>query len=122
MAIDHHPSRPASPRHFLPTPGLPGAGLPSDRLAQLAARQAFVTLKTSFLQAVDELTDQRIDWLRRQLRAAEEPSDLWLLRAPVFAALAGAESERRQRRQALRRSLESLFPDSEPPTSGFASF
>jgi hypothetical protein len=104
----------------MPIPGLPGAGLPSDRLAQLAARQAFVLLKQTFQQAVDELADEHADWLRRQVRAAEEPGDLWLLRAPVFAALAGAD--RRTHRQALRRSLGSLFPDSEPPTSAFAAF
>ena len=113
---------PASPRHFVPSPGLPGAGLPSDRLAQLAARQAFVAMKSTFQQAVDDLADGHTEWLRHQVRAAEEPTDLWLLRAPIFAALAGSSAERRLRRHALRRSLESLFPDSEPPSSGFASF
>jgi len=113
---------PAAPRHFLPTAALPGAGLPCDRLAQLAARRAFVVLKGCFEEAVDDLTDGHADWLRRQVRAAEEPNDLWLLRAPVFAALAGGGLDRRRRRHALRRSLEMLFPDSEPATSGFASF
>jgi hypothetical protein len=116
------PMSSTAPRHFVASSALPGAGLPSDRLAQLAARHAFVVLKNCFQQAVDDVVDTHADWLRRQVRAAEEPTDLWLLRAPVFAVLAGAGLERRQRRQALRRSLETLFPDSEPATSGFASF
>ena len=47
------------------------------------------------------------------MRAAEEPVDLWLLRAPVFAALAGVQPEQRQRRQQLRRGLDSIFPELE---------
>jgi len=109
--------QPAAPRHFVPTPGLPEAGLPSDRLAQIAARRAFVALKATFMQALALDADNHRDWLRRQVHAAEEPSDLWLLRAPMFAALAGSGAERRQQRQALRRSLESLFPDSEPASA-----
>jgi hypothetical protein len=112
---------PAAPRHFMPTPALAGVGLPHDRLARLAARQAFVALKASFQLAVADLDGSHGDWLRHQVRAAEEPTDLWLLRAPVFAALAGYSLEKRQRRQALRSSLERLFPDSEPPT-GFGQF
>ena len=46
-----------------------------------------------------------------QVQAAEGPVDLWLLRAPVFAALVGVDTEQRQRRQALRRGLDSMFPD-----------
>ncbi|HLL20303.1 MAG TPA: hypothetical protein VK439_16105, partial [Rubrivivax sp.] len=56
--------------------------------------------------------------LRELVRGAEEPVDLWLLRAPVFAALNGAEPEYRGRRQMLRRGLDSMFPDLEP-ASGF---
>ncbi len=112
---------PTAPRHFMPSPALPGAGLPHDRLARLAARRAFVVLKTSFHDAVDDMPGSSGDWLRHQVRSAEEPTDLWLLRAPVFAALAGNTLDKRQRRHALRRSLETLFPDSEPP-SVFASF
>ena len=110
-----------SPRHFLPTAALPGAGLPGDRMARLAARKAFVELKLSFIDAVTMLAGRDGDWLRQQVRHAEEPVDLWLLRAPVFAALAGQDSERRSRRQMLRRGLDSVFPDLEP-TSAFVSF
>jgi hypothetical protein len=55
------------------------------------------------------------------VRLAEDPEDLLLLRGHVFASLAGADAHQRSHRQALRRSLDSLFPDS-APRSGFASF
>ena len=88
-----------------------GAGMPGDRGARLAARQAFVDLKLSFLDSLQG--SQGVDWLLAQVRAAEEPVDLWLLRAPVLATVAGATPEQRQRRQHLRRSLDSVFPDLE---------
>jgi hypothetical protein len=107
------------PRHFSPGAGLPGAGLPGDRSAHLAARRAFVDLKLTFLHALEGAP--AVDWLCHQVRAAEEPVDLWLLRAPVFAALAGVQPELRQRRQRLRRGLDSIFPDLDPASS-FAPF
>jgi hypothetical protein len=89
----------------------------------MAARRSFVLLKASFHEAVSDLEGEHADWLRRQVRAAEEPTDLLLLRAPVFTALAGGGIEHRMRRRALRRGLDSLFPDSEPAVaSGFAGF
>ena len=93
--------------------------MPGDRSAHLAARQAFVELKQTYLHAMQGASD--VDWLRNLVRAAEEPVDLWLLRAPVFAALAGGTTEQRQRRQQLRRGLDSVFPDLDPP-SGFTPF
>ena len=68
------------PRHFTP-----GAALPSDRHARIAARRAFVALKMTFLHALEDTPAD--EWLRHQIRSAEEPVDLWLLRAPVFACL-----------------------------------
>jgi AcrR family transcriptional regulator len=103
-----------APRHFVASPALPGAGLPHDRMAQMAARQAFVALKRCFIEAVAAVPDARGDWLRQQVRSAEEPIDLWLLRAPVFAGLAGSDPVRRARRQQLRSGLDSLFLDSGP--------
>lgn len=96
----------SAPRDFTP-----GAGLPGDRGARLAARQAFVSLKRSFLDALE--TVPTAEWLRVQVRAAEEPVDLWLLRAPVFAALGRMNDDCRSHRQRLHRSLDTIFPDLE---------
>jgi hypothetical protein len=101
--------------------GLPGAGLPHDRLARLAARRAFVGLKQDFMHAVAALDDERGSWLRDQVRKAEQPEDLLLLRGHVFACLSGGDAGRVERRRMLRRTLDSQFPDS-APRSGFMSF
>jgi hypothetical protein len=93
-----------------------GAGMPGDRGARLAARQAFASLKHSFLDALGAASGA--DWLRAQVRAAEEPVDLWLLRAPVYAVLCCMDTDCRLRRQSLRRSLDSMFPELDEP-SGF---
>jgi hypothetical protein len=109
-----------APRQFGPafaglaTPDL--SGLPQDRQARVAARRAFVDLKRTFMHALDGLPG--VEWLVAQVRAAEEPVDLWLLRAPAFAALVGADPQVRHRRQRLRRGLDSVFPDLDEP-SGF---
>ena len=114
----------AAPRHFtpeaaLPGAALPGAGLPGDRLARIAARRAFVGLKQAFLSALHDAAGHEAIWLRGQVRGAEEPVDLWLLRASVFEVLDGPE--RRVLRQGLRRALDTLFPNSQP-ASGFLPF
>jgi hypothetical protein len=112
-----------APRHFLSASAPAAAGMPSDRAAQLAARRAFVLLKLDFVEAVSDLPGIEGVWLRREVRAAEEPATLWLLRGPVLAALAGDEPERRRRRRLLRRGLETLFPDAdEPAASRFSGF
>ncbi len=111
----------APPRHYTPGAQGPGVGLPGDRSARMAARRAFVDLKQTYLLALAGAAQADTAWLRNQVRQAEEPVDLWLLRGPVFAALAGAEPERRRCRQMLRRGLDSVFADSEP-ASGFAPF
>jgi len=53
------------------------------------------------------------DWLSRLVQQADEPVDLWLLRAPVFALLQGVDAEHRSARQLLRRGLDTMFPDLE---------
>lgn len=118
-------NQPLAPRHFvnagMPWRGLPGAGMPGDRLARIASRRAFVDLKQDFMHAVAALHDERGSWLRDQVRRAEEPEDLLLLRGHVFASLSGHDAGLTERRRMLRRTLDSQFPDSAPP-SGFASF
>ena len=107
------------PRRFTPGAGLLDGGLPGDRCARMAARRAFAELKHSFLQALDGVPGAA--WLVIQVQGAEEPVDLWLLRAPVFATLLGMDAGCRQRRQVLRRSLDSMFPDLDEP-SAFTPF
>ena len=94
-----------------PQPVLPGGGLPHDRHARIAARRTFVALKHRFMAAVEDVDGQRADWLRHQVRQAQEPMDLWLLRGMVFDALGreGAATERTQRE--LQSELDSVFPD-----------
>lgn len=104
----------AAPRQFLaapPMPLLPGPGLPHDRHARIAARRTFVGLKQRFIHAVHGLDGLRGDWLRRQVRHAHEPVDLWLLRGAVFAALGLHDETTRRTRDELHQVLDSVFPD-----------
>jgi hypothetical protein len=91
----------------------PGAGLPQDRLARLAARQAFVDLKQDFMIATAGLPGQRGHWLRERVRMAEDPSNLWQLRRSLFAALGGNEPETCSLRHALKTGLDTLFTESD---------
>jgi hypothetical protein len=117
-----------APRHYTAQASLL-AGVPmqdggADREARIESRRAFAALKRTFLAVVADLQDRQADWLRAQVRSAELPVDLWLLRAPLFEALSGTDPERRRRRQLVRRSLESMFHDSEPQpaVSAFTAF
>ncbi len=85
--------------------------MPGDRRARVAARQAFADLKLTFLYVLEGAAGAA--WLRSLVEQAEEPVDLWLLRAPAFAALDGVGVDTRGRRQLLRRGLDTLFPDLE---------
>jgi hypothetical protein len=121
----------AVPAHFVAPPATAPAdpGMPQERAARVAARRAFVDLKLTYLGALDSLSGGAgaaaapSHWLRQQVVYAEDPVDLWLLRAPMFAALSGVQPERRRQRQALRRALETLFPDgdSDAGHSAFAT-
>ena len=94
-----------------------GGGAPADRLAAIAARRSFVALKLTYLDAAVALRGHAAEWLRDQVRAAEEPVDLYLLRAPLFSALSGADPERRRLRQRLRRAIEAVFGEPQPTTA-----
>ena len=87
-------------------------GMPGDRQVRIAARRAFVALKQSFLYVMHGLVGQAE--LQLRVQRAEEPHELWALRAPVFAALAGGDRQHRSRRQLLNRSLETMFPSAAP--------
>lgn len=106
------PAIPA-PRHHQERDAIGSWGLPQDRVARIAARRAFVALKQTYLLALHAAQGPRADWLRHQVRQAEEPADLWLLRGLVFEQLPGAEG-----RADLQRGLEAVFPR-RSPISGF---
>jgi hypothetical protein len=87
-----------------------------DRQAVIAARRAFVALKLAFAEAAAAAGGTHAQWLREQVRAAEDPVDLWLLRASLFSELAGPAPERRELRQRVRRALQTVFVEPQPAT------
>lgn len=96
---------------------LPGFGLPEDRLARLAARRAFVELKTSFMRAATDAAGPYSDLLRRRVRDADEALQLWRLRLPLLAALPAGHARTAQHRAELLRELDSVFPDTGDDTT-----
>lgn len=101
---------PREPRAALPQPVLPGHGLPHERQMRIAARRSFVEMKLHFTDVVAPLGGPRGDWLRFQVRQAQEPMDLWLLRGPVFDALGHSA---RHARLDLQRALDAMFAASD---------
>ena len=88
------------------------SGLPGDRSARIAARRAFVEMKQLFLFAAENVEDRKGAWLRSQVRQANDPIDLWLLRGPLLASLrSGDEPGTRHLRAELYRRLDSTFPE-----------
>lgn len=91
---------------------LPGAGMPQERLAQIAARLTFVDLKHRYAAAVAGVPGSRGEWLRQQVRQTSELADLWMMRGAVFTALREVDSDRTSlARLDLYSALASVFPD-----------
>ena len=86
-------------------------GIPATRSARIESRRAFVEMKQLFMQAVENLAHRKGAWLRAQVRAAEDPIDLWLLRGPLLATLREDEVATRTMRAALYRTLDRTFPE-----------
>ena len=90
----------------------PGSmGIPASRAERLESRRAFVEMKQLFMRAVENLAHRKGAWLRAQVRAAEDPIDLWLLRGPLLATLREDELGTRTMRAALYKSLDRTFPE-----------
>ena len=83
---------------------------PASRDDRIESRRAFVEMKQLFMRAVENLAHRKGAWLRAQVRAAEDPVDLWLLRGPLLSALREDEFATRTMRAALYRSLDRTFP------------
>jgi len=87
------------------------AGIPDTRSARIETRRAFVEMKQLFMRAVENLAHRKGAWLRAQVRAAEDPIDLWLLRGPLLATLREDDVATRTMRAALYRTLDRTFPE-----------
>jgi hypothetical protein len=61
------------------------------------------------MRSVENLQHRKGAWLRAQVRAAEDPVDLWLIRGPLLAALREDDRTRNLRAE-LYRSLDNTFP------------
>ena len=85
--------------------------LPATRSARIESRRAFVEMKQLFMRAVENLEHRKGAWLRAQVRAAEDPIDLWLLRGPLLATLREDDVATRTMRAALYRTLDRTFPE-----------
>ena len=85
--------------------------LPAARSARIESRRAFVEMKLLFMRAVENLEHRKGAWLRAQVRAAEDPIDLWLLRGPLLATLREDDVATRTMRAALYRTLDRTFPE-----------
>jgi hypothetical protein len=86
-------------------------GLPATRSARIESRRAFVEMKQLFMRAVENLEHRKGAWLRAQVRGAEDPIDLWLLRGPLLATLREDDVATRTMRAALYRTLDRTFPE-----------
>lgn len=103
--LQPNPSAPLAPpvvQHLTELYGLPG-----DRGARLAARRSFVLMKQSFMRAVETITVNSGEALRRKVRHADDPLDLWRLRRAVLSALAEDSPLRRE----IVQHLDTAFPD-----------
>ena len=83
----------------------------ATRSARIESRRAFVEMKQLFMRAVENLAHRKGAWLRAQVRAAEDPIDLWLLRGPLLATLREDDVATRTMRAALYRTLDRTFPE-----------
>ena len=77
-----------------------------DLAARIAARRSFVHVKRCFMAVMEHVDGRRGQWLKHQVRHANEAIDLWLLRGAVFEALSTRGPELRTE---LQRALESVM-------------
>jgi hypothetical protein len=92
-------------------------GMPEDRLARMAARRAFVEMKTCFMNAAAEIEGATGKLLQHKVRLAGEVIELWRLRYAVLGALPRDKASAEMHRQELMQQIESAFPEGGGNTS-----
>jgi hypothetical protein len=96
-------------------------GIPPSRTERIESRRAFVEMKQLFMLAVENLEHRKGAWLRAQVRGAEDPIDLWLLRGPLLATLREDDVATRTMRAALYKSLDRTFPEAFGTPAGLST-
>ncbi len=87
------------------------ANRPDERRGRMAARAAFCALKLCFSRAAADARGSVAEELRRRVRQANEPIDLWLLRTALLAALPDDQPERvDEHRHAMQQALSRVMP------------
>ncbi len=86
-------------------------GMPDERLARMAARRAFVEMKSAFMRAAAAIDGHMGATLQRQVRVSGEVMELWRLRHAVLGALPRDTVESIYMRQELMYQLDSAFPE-----------
>jgi hypothetical protein len=88
---------------------VPGVGMPQERLARIAARRAFVEMKQSYMDAASDIDSATGGLLQQRVRRADEPWELWSLRAVILASLPSDHARTRTHRMKLEREFDSIF-------------
>ncbi|HEY6512872.1 MAG TPA: hypothetical protein VI032_12880 [Burkholderiaceae bacterium] len=102
-----------APRHYMQAPTAApviawlAGGQVADKSSRIAARRSFVHVKRCFMAVLEHVDGRGGQWLKHQVRHANEAIDLWLLRGAVFDALSPRGPELRTE---LQRALESVMP------------
>ncbi|HET7524726.1 MAG TPA: hypothetical protein VFK10_02180 [Burkholderiaceae bacterium] len=98
----------------VPMPAWLDASEPVERDDRIAARRNFVHVKRCFMAAVERVDGRRGLWLRDQVRQANEPVDLWLLRGAVFDAVSSrGPAASQELRLELQLALDSVMPSAD---------
>ena len=91
--------------------------LADEHLTRMAARRAFVEMKQVFMRAAADVDGTVGDLLRQRVRAANEPMELYRLRAVLSASLPSQHERTPLHRLELHRQLDSLFPHDNTSTA-----
>ena len=91
-------------------------GMPEDRLARMAARRAFVEMKTCFMRAAADIEGSTGVLLQRKVRMASEVIELWRLRHAVLGALPRDKESSEMHRQELMQQI-GAFPEGNGSTA-----
>ena len=84
-------------------------GMPSERLARVAARRAFVEMKLRFMQAAKDVPGPRGERLAARVRSSTQAVELWRLRDELFDALDSGIASHELHRQEIHQQLSQVF-------------